>query len=203
MEKSKLLMATMNPHKLHEVREIFAATGLSERFELLCMSDLGFAGEIPEEEDTLEGNAMAKARFVHSMTGMDCFSDDTGLEVEALDGAPGVHSARYAGSQCNPSDNIKKLLMMLDQKHIATGTDNRNARFRTVICLINDGQEHFFEGIVEGEILRATEGNGGFGYDPVFRPKGHAQSFAVMPLAEKNRISHRGRAVEALAGFFL
>jgi len=203
MERKRLLMATMNRHKLDEAREIFTATGLSERFELLCMADIGFAGEIPEEEDTLEGNALAKARFVYALSGMDCFSDDTGLEVEALNGAPGVHSARFAGPECKATDNIRKLLQMLDEHHKTTGREQRNARFRTVISMILDGKEYLFEGVVEGEILTAPQGEGGFGYDPVFRPVGYEHSFAVMPLSEKNRISHRGRALEAMAGFFV
>jgi XTP/dITP diphosphohydrolase len=199
MERTKLLMATMNRHKLEEAWEIFTATGLSEQFELLCMADIGFTGEIPEEEETLEGNARSKAKFVRALNGMNCFSDDTGLEVDALGGAPGVHSARYAGPECNAADNIEKLLKMMEN----VDHPNRTARFRTVISLIMEGNEFYFEGVVEGEILTATEGDGGFGYDPVFRPTGYEQSFATMPLEVKNRISHRGRALEAMAEFLL
>ncbi len=192
MEKRTLLMATMNRHKLSEVQEILAQHEAGSFIQLLGMDDLGFSGEIPEEEDTLEGNAYAKSWFVYRLAGTDCFSDDTGLEVEALNGAPGVHSARFAGEEAIAANNIRKLLQMME------GKENRKARFRTVVSLILDGREHRFEGIVEGEILLSPEGAGGFGYDPVFRPKGYLQSFGTLPADEKNRISHRYMAIRRM-----
>lgn len=185
-------MATMNLHKLREVQYIFAQHTAGERFILNSLHDTGFTGDIPEEEDTLEGNASAKSWFVHRMTGMDCFSDDTGLEVEALGGAPGVYSARFAGEEAIAANNIRKLLQMM------VGKENRKARFRTVVSLILDGREHFFEGVVEGEILESPEGEGGFGYDPVFRPYGYQQSFGTLSAEEKNRISHRYMAIRRM-----
>jgi XTP/dITP diphosphohydrolase len=195
MREATLVMATMNRHKLTEVKAIFEQEGFEAAVELITMGDLGFAGDIPEEEDTLEGNASAKTRFVHSRYHRDCFSDDTGLEVEALNGAPGVHSARYAGADANAANNIRLLLSQLN------GETNRRARFRTVISLIINGSEYFFEGTVEGEILTEPEGTEGFGYDPVFRPYGYDCSFAAMPAEEKNRISHRYHAIREMAHF--
>jgi XTP/dITP diphosphohydrolase len=195
MRKPVLVMATMNSHKLGEVRAIFGQDGLDHAIHLQSMQDLGFEGDIPEEEDTLEGNASAKSGFVYERYGCDCFSDDTGLEVEALHGAPGVHSARYAGKEAIAANNIRLLLEQLD------GKTDRRARFRTVVSLIIRGEEHLFEGIVEGEILTAPEGAEGFGYDPVFRPDGYNCSLAAMPSAEKNRISHRYHAIRNMAQF--
>jgi XTP/dITP diphosphohydrolase len=192
MNTKNLLMATMNLHKFEEVSHILQRHPAGRMYALKSLHDTGFQGEIPEEEDTLEGNASAKSWYVYRMTGMDCFSDDTGLEVEALGGAPGVYSARFAGSEANASDNIRKLLGMME------GETNRRAGFRTVVSLILDGREYFFEGVVEGEILHNTEGAGGFGYDPVFRPNGYLQSFGTLSPEEKNRISHRYEAIRRM-----
>lgn len=168
---------------------------LDSRFKLLSLSDIGFTEEIPEDFDTLELNASQKAWHIYNRFGIDCFADDTGLEVDALNGAPGVYSARYAGEQKNPQDNIVKLLAEL------TGIDNRKARFRTVISLIINGEESLFEGLVEGQILTRKHGEAGFGYDPIFMPDGYNVSFAQMELDAKNAISHRGRAVSKLVSF--
>ena len=193
----KLVFATNNAHKLQEVRQI-----LGDRFEVVSLSDIGCEVDIPETAETLEGNALQKARYVKEHYGLDCFADDTGLEVNALDGAPGVHTARYAelageGSTHDTQANMKLLLKNLKNK------SDRNARFRTVIALIYKGEEHFFEGIVEGSILHERHGEAGFGYDPIFQPNGFTVSFAEMPAAEKNAISHRGRATQKLAKFLL
>jgi XTP/dITP diphosphohydrolase len=186
----KLLFATNNRHKLSEILGI---TG--DRHSILSLADVNLQGDIPETADTLEGNAIQKARFVHERTGMDCFADDTGLEIDALEGRPGVYSARYAGEGCSFEDNVRKVLAEMEGKSL------RSARFRCVICLILDGREYLFEGRVEGAILERPEGTGGFGYDPVFRPEGHSASFATMPAEEKNSISHRGRAVRKMMDF--
>lgn len=192
MKRRTLLMATMNKHKFEEVSAILIAEGIGRNIILKSMNDIGFYADIPEEEDTLEGNASAKTKFVHKLTGMDCFSDDTGLEVVALNGAPGVRSARYAGDDSNSENNIKLLLKNLE------GVSDRRARFRTVISLIMDEKEYLFEGIVEGEILEQPQGREGFGYDPVFRPAGYDCSFAEMPPEEKNIISHRYQAIRQM-----
>jgi XTP/dITP diphosphohydrolase len=186
----KLVFATNNEHKLTEIREM-----LGDRFELVSLSDIGCDEDIPETRDTLEGNASQKACYIFEKFGLDCFADDTGLEVEALGMAPGVYSARYAGPQRNSSDNIKRLLSELDK------INNRKARFRTVISLIMNGNETLFEGIVDGEILRETRGEMGFGYDPVFQPESLNFSFAEMDLTDKNEISHRGRAFNKLINY--
>jgi XTP/dITP diphosphohydrolase len=186
----KLVFATNNEHKLNEIQSM-----LGSRFHLLSLADIGCSEEIPETSDTLEGNASQKARFIFEKYGYDCFADDTGLEVEALNMAPGVYSARYAGPQRDSSDNMQKLLFELDK------INNRGARFRTVISFIMNGSETLFEGIVEGQILREPRGIQGFGYDPVFQPDGFNQSFAEMELNEKNKISHRGRAFTQLINF--
>lgn len=186
----ELLFATNNPHKLREIREI-----AGDRHRILSLADAGLESDIPETSDTLEGNARQKAWFIYEKTGRDCFADDTGLEIEALNGRPGVYSARYAGEGCTFADNVRKVLMEME------GITSRTARFRCAICLILGGREYLFEGSVEGEILRTPQGVGGFGYDPVFRPDGYEVSFAVMPPDEKNRISHRGRAVSAMIAF--
>lgn len=188
----ELVFATNNVHKLNEIRAIAGDT-----LRILSLKEIGCTDEIVEDAATIEGNASLKAFYIWNKYGTSCFADDTGLEVKALDGRPGVKSARYAGDDCNPDNNIKKLLKELMDK------PNRKARFRTVISLIADGREVQFEGIVEGEILREKRGKDGFGYDPVFRPIGYEQSFAEMSPDEKNRISHRGRAVQKLIGYLM
>lgn len=186
----KLIFATNNKHKLGEVREM-----LDGKVEIVSLEEAGLSGEIPETADTLQGNALQKAQWVWDRTHQDCFADDTGLEVDALDGAPGVYSARYAGEHCTFDDNVNKLLKALD------GESNRKAQFRTVICLIEDGEPRYFEGKVEGQILTERYGNEGFGYDPIFMPDRFAVSFAEMPLEVKNMISHRGMAVKRLTEY--
>lgn len=186
----KLIFATNNKHKLGEVREILDGT-----VQIVSLEETGLSGEIPETADTLQGNALQKAQWVWERTHQDCFADDTGLEVDALDGAPGVYSARYAGEHCSFDDNVNKLLKALD------GESNRKAQFRTVICLIEDGEPRYFEGKVEGQILTERYGNEGFGYDPIFMPDRFAVSFAEMPLEVKNMISHRGMAVKRLTEY--
>ncbi len=186
----ELIIATNNTHKVKEIRAV-----LSDRFKILSLEEVGICEDIPEDQDTLEGNALQKARFIYEKYGRNCFADDTGLEVEALNGAPGVYSARYAGASCNAEDNMDKLLSELSE------VANRSAQFRTVVALIIDGEEFLFEGKVEGEILKERQGKEGFGYDPIFCPKGYKDSFAVMPLEIKNSISHRGRAIRSLAAF--
>ncbi len=184
---NKLVFATNNMHKLEELRAI-----VGEKYEILGLKDIGCDTDIPETASTLEGNALIKARFVKDNYGYDCFADDTGLEVEALDGAPGVYSARYAGQEC---DSLKNMNLLL--KNMA-GKENRQARFRTVIALVMDDTTELFEGIVEGNILREPVGENGFGYDPVFEPEGRGESFAQMDSSTKNSISHRGRATRRL-----
>lgn len=186
----QLVFATNNPHKVDEVRN-----KLSGLFEIRTLSEIGCVEDIPETSDTLQGNAAQKSHYLHDHFHCDCFADDTGLEVEALDGAPGVYSARYAGPEKDSEANIDKLLSELE------GKENRRARFRTVISLILDGEEHFFEGIVTGTILTERHGTNGFGYDPVFQPDGYDRSFAELSMEEKNQISHRGRATEKLIQF--
>lgn len=186
----KLIFATNNRHKIKEISSL-----LEPGTDLLGLADVNITEEIPEEWETLEENALFKARFVHLRTGMNVFADDTGLEVEALNGAPGVHSARFAGEDRDSSANMTKLLGLLE------GKKNRNARFRTVIALIYDGCEYLFEGIAGGRIIEERKGNEGFGYDPVFIAEGYTLTFAEMPLSEKNKISHRARALEGLRKF--
>ncbi len=186
----ELVFATHNSNKVKEIKN-----QLGVEFDLKSLSDIGFHDEIEETETTLEGNALLKVRAIHQKTNTNCFADDTGLEVETLNGEPGVYSARYAGSDCNATDNMDKLLTNLKEK------ENRKARFRTVIALILDGKEHLFEGICEGEILLEKTGIDGFGYDPIFQPNGFDRSFAQMTLEEKNKISHRGLAVQKLIAF--
>ena len=185
-----LIFSTNNKHKIHEVRELIGSD-----IVLKSLADVGLEGDIPETSDTLQGNALQKAQWVWERTGNDCFADDTGLEVEALGGAPGVYSARYAGEHCSFDDNINKLLAALE------GNTNRRACFRTVICLIEQGVPRYFEGRVDGVILTERYGNEGFGYDPVFMPDRFAVSFAEMPLEVKNKISHRGLAVQKLCEY--
>lgn len=187
----KLIFATNNKHKVDEVR-----AALDGMVQIVTLAEAGLSGEIPETADTLQGNALQKAQWVWERTGRDCFADDTGLEVDALGGAPGVYSARYAGEHCSFDDNINKLLAALE------GRTDRRADFRTVICLIEGGEPKYFEGRVDGQILTERHSNGeGFGYDPVFMPDRFALSFAEMPLDVKNRISHRGLAVQKLAEY--
>jgi XTP/dITP diphosphohydrolase len=186
----ELVFATNNKHKIREIADL-----LDENFRILGLADLNITEDIPEEAETLEENALFKARYVHERSGLNVFADDTGLEVAALGGAPGVYSARYAGEGKSFDDNIEKLLGAMN------GADDRRARFRTVIALILDGSEYLFEGIVDGEITRERRGTGGFGYDPVFLASGHDRTFAEIPLAEKNTISHRARAMRKLLEF--
>lgn len=187
----KLVFATNNAHKLDEIRAI-----LGNKMEILSLNDINCHADIPETADTLEGNAALKAQYIYKNFGLDCFADDTGLEVEALNGAPGIYSARYAGGEGHDSEaNMKKLLAEME------GKENRKARLRTAICLIEDGKEHLFEGIVNGEIIQERRGGSGFGYDPVFVPEGYTETFAEMGNDEKNKISHRARAVAKLCDY--
>ena len=191
----KIVFATNNAHKLTEVRQI-----LGQQFQVVGLADIGCTEDIPETADTLEGNALQKAHYVKEHYGLDCFADDTGLEVEALGGAPGVHTARYAelageGDSHSSDANMRLLLRKLEKYN------NRNARFRTVIALLYQGEEYLLEGICEGTILTERHGTEGFGYDPVFQPKGYDRCFAQMTADEKNAISHRGRATQKLAEF--
>ncbi len=189
----QIVFATNNAHKLSEIRSI-----LGQQMEILSLADIGCHDDIPETADTLEGNALIKARWVKERYGFDCFADDTGLEVEALGGGPGVHTARYAyPDRHDPVANTRKLLAELHEK------DNRAARFRTVIALIQGIDEHLFEGIVEGHITTEERGTEGFGYDPVFAPEGGEKTFAELGVEAKNNISHRARAVRKLADFLL
>lgn len=187
----KLVFATNNQHKLDEIHDI-----LGNKVTLLSLSDIGCHDDIPETAETLEGNALIKARYVYDRFGYDCFADDTGLEVEALGGGPGVHTARYAyPDRHDPEANTEKLLNELQ------GNDNRKARFRTAIALILQGREHLFEGIVEGTIPTEKRGTKGFGYDPVFIPEDKGLTFAELGVDVKNKISHRARAVQKLCSF--
>lgn len=191
----ELIMATNNEHKLREIRQI-----LDGSYEVKGLKDIGCFEDIPETSETLEGNALQKARYVHEHYGVDCFADDTGLEVEALNGAPGIYTARFGqmNGYGESHDSDANIACLLDKLKDA---DSRKARFRTVIALIKDGREHLFEGIVEGEILPERRGLDGFGYDPIFAPTEAGVSFAEMGPAEKNRISHRGRATQKLVAF--
>lgn len=186
----ELIFATNNLHKLTEIQSI-----VGKNFTIKSLHEIGCTEDIPETAPTLEGNALLKAEFIYDKFGKNCFADDTGLEVEALDGRPGVFSARYATDGHDFEANIDKVLDEL------SGVENRKARFRTVIALILDGSVQYFEGIVNGEIIAERKGVKGFGYDPVFLPDGYEQTFAEMPLAEKNKISHRARAVSKLVEF--
>ena len=188
--KKKFVFATNNAHKLEEVTAI-----LGDKIELLSMKDINCHADIPETADTLKGNALLKARYIFENYQLDCFADDTGLEVEALNGAPGVYSARYAGDAHNSEANMKKLLQDME------GIENRKAQFRTVFALIINGKEHLFEGIVKGEITKHRHGTSGFGYDPVFIPEGYTQTYAEMGNELKNKISHRALATNKLCNF--
>ena len=184
----KLVFASNNAHKLSEIRAI-----LGDRIEIISLSDLQCHDEIPETADTLEGNALIKARYVWEHYGLYCFADDTGLEVEALGGAPGVYSARFAGEHASFEDNVCLLL-----ERLSGVAAPRRARFRTVVALIDEYGTHFFEGSVDGEITLERSGDHGFGYDPIFRPEGRVETFAQLTEQEKNSMSHRGRAVQKL-----
>jgi XTP/dITP diphosphohydrolase len=186
----ELVFATNNRHKLNELSKL-----AGDKFHLLSLKDINCFDDIPETADTLEGNAALKAQYIWKKFGINCFADDTGLEVDALNGKPGVYSARYAGEDQNSEANLSKVLKEL------SGNSNRKARFRTVICLIIDGKEYFFEGIVNGNLLSERHGIEGFGYDPIFVPAGFGQTFAEMDMALKNKISHRGIATEKLIVF--
>ncbi len=189
MKVKKIVFATGNPNKLKEIKYAINC------FEIVGLKDLCITEEIPETGDTLKENALQKAKYVYKKTGLDCFSDDTGLEIEALGNRPGVYSARYAGGDCNAEDNMKKVLKEL------SGLNNRIAVFKTVIALIIEGKECFFEGKVSGEIMKEKKGSGGFGYDPIFKPLGYQETFAQMSIELKNKISHRGLAVKKLVDF--
>lgn len=186
----KLVFATNNSNKIREIKPL-----LPSSIELLSLGDINCFEEIPENENTIAGNALAKAQYVKEKYGYNCFADDTGLEVVALRGQPGVHSARYAGEGKNDEDNMSKLLANLDHSH------NRKAQFKTVIALVLGGQQEEFEGICKGEILNTARGSAGFGYDPIFQPAGFDQSFAEMTATQKNEISHRAIAMRKLIEF--
>ena len=186
----KFVFATNNAHKLEEVSTI-----LGSKIELLSMKDINCNVDIPETADTLEGNALIKAKYIFNNYHLDCFADDTGLEVEALNGAPGIYSARYAGDAHNSEANMQKLLSDLE------GIENRKAQFRTVFALIIDGKDHLFEGIVKGVITKNRRGTSGFGYDPIFIPEGYTQTYAEMGNELKNKISHRALATNKLCNF--
>ena len=186
----ELVFATNNQHKLGELSRI-----VGDKFHLLSLKDVNCFDDIPETAETLEGNAAIKARYIWEKFGKNCFADDTGLEVDALNGQPGVYSARYAGEMQDSEANLAKVLREMN------GKSNRTARFRTVICLIFEGKEYYFEGIVNGILLSERRGVSGFGYDPIFVPDGFEQTFAEMNLDLKNKISHRGKATEKLLDF--
>jgi XTP/dITP diphosphohydrolase len=186
----KLVFATNNKDKVKEIKAL-----LDANIELLSLGDIGCTEDIEETENTLEGNAKLKVDYVTKKYGVNCFADDTGLEVEALNGAPGVYSARYAGENVTYEDNVRKMLKEM------RGRTNRKAQFRTVIALNLNKEQYLFEGICEGEILESTRGSSGFGYDPIFKPKGFNESFAEMSLAQKGKISHRGLAMKKLVDF--
>ena len=186
----KLVFATNNPNKLSELQDL-----VPEGIEILSLKDINCNEELPEANPTLEGNALQKAQYVYQNYGFNCFADDTWLEIEALGGAPGVYSARYAGEDCKAEDNMKKVLTKLENK------DNRNAKFRTVIALIIKGKENLFEGECSGKITKTKSGAEGFGYDPIFTPEGNEITFAEMSKQEKGAISHRGRAVANLVDY--
>lgn len=188
--KKELVFATNNAHKLDEVRDI-----LGDAFRVLSLREINCHDDIPETADTLEGNALLKARYVKEHYGYDCFADDTGLEVKALHNEPGVFSARYAGDAKDSRANMRKVLEKLHDQ------DDRSGRFRTVIALIRDGQEHLFEGVVNGTLIAAERGTAGFGYDPIFVPEGYTETFAELGDAVKNTISHRALAVQQLKTF--
>ena len=186
----EIVFATHNKHKLSEASKILPNSVL-----LISLDDINCTADIPETSDTIAGNALQKANYVKANFEQDCFADDTGLEIDALNGAPGVYSARWAGENCSYQDNIDKTLFEMK------GIKNRRARFKTVIALVINSETHLFEGIIEGKITEHPKGDSGFGYDPVFRPKGYSQTFAEMPEELKNKISHRAIAVNKLTAF--
>ena len=186
----QFVFASNNPNKIKEIQLL-----LPKEITILSLKDIDCLEEIPETAPTIEGNAILKANYVTKKYGYSCFADDTGLEVEALNGEPGVYSARYAGEQKNADANMNKLLTNLADR------ENRKAQFKTVICLNLNGNQHVFEGIIKGEIINEKRGSEGFGYDPIFIPNGYDKTFAEMPIAEKSKISHRGLAVEKLVAF--
>lgn len=188
----KIVFATNNQHKLEEIRKITQGS-----LEILSLTDIGCNEEIDETGNTLNENALIKATYVKERYGYDCFADDTGLEVDALEGAPGVYSARYAGEACRPEDNMEKLLAEMKE------TENRRAQFRTVIALRCNGENHLFEGVIRGSIIREKKGNEGFGYDPIFMPEGYDKTFAELGTEVKNQISHRAVATGKLMHFLL
>lgn len=188
----KLVFATNNINKLKELQQL-----LGEKVELLSLKDINCNDEIPEDYETLEENATQKAEYIYKKYNVNCFADDTGLEIKSLNNEPGVYSARYAGVDKDAKANMKKVLTKLD------GIEDRSARFRTVISLFLNDKEYQFEGIVDGDILESERGKDGFGYDPIFEPKGYNVSFAEMEMSEKNKISHRGLAVQKLVQFLL
>ena len=186
----KIVFATSNPNKIREVNEM-----LGDKFEIIGLKDIGCTEEVPETQETIEGNALQKARYVKDNYGVDCFSEDTGLEIDALNGAPGVYTARYGGLERSAEKNMAKVQTELADK------SNRGAQFKTVIALVLNGEEHLFPGIARGTIRKEKSGEGGFGYDPIFEPEGYDITFAEMDSKEKNKISHRGKAVRALIAF--
>ncbi|WP_369752318.1 non-canonical purine NTP diphosphatase [Flavobacterium sp. WC2409] len=188
----QLVFASNNKNKIKEIQQLLPAT-----IQLLSLEDIGCHEEIPETADTIEGNAILKANYVTKKYGYDCFADDTGLEVEALHGAPGVYSARYAGEQKDSNDNMNKLLTDL------SGKSNRNAQFKTVITLNKDGKQQLFTGIATGKITEEKWGDKGFGYDPIFKPEGYQETFAQLSSEIKNKISHRGKATQQLIAFLI
>ena len=188
----RIVFATNNQHKLDEIKKISKG-----QLEILSLSDINCHEEIPETGDTLKENALIKAHFVKKKFDMDCFADDTGLEVEALENAPGIHSSRYAGPDCDPEDNMQKLLQELQNK------TNRKALFRTVIALLLKGEVHYFEGIIRGEIIHQKKGTNGFGYDPIFKPEGYDKTFGELSEDIKNSLSHRAIATKKLVAFLL
>ncbi len=185
----KIIFVTGNPNKLKEIKSAINS------FEIVGLKDLGINEEIPETGDSLKKNALQKAKYVYDRTGLNCFSDDTGFEVEALNNRPGLYAAMYAGTDCNAEANMQKVLKEL------SGVSSRKAKFKTIIALILNGKEYFFEGVVKGRILKKKKGAGGFGYDPIFRPNGYEETFAQMSIGLKNKISHRGIAVKKLVSF--
>ena len=189
MSLKKIVFATGNSNKLKEIKSAI------DGFEIVGLTDLDMTEEIPETGTTLKENALQKAKYVYDKTGLNCFSDDTGLEIEALNNRPGVYSAMYAGADCNAENNMQKVLKEL------YSIRNRKAKFKTVIALILNGKEYFFEGVVSGKILQEKTGSDGFGYDPIFKPEGYKETFAEMSIGLKNKISHRGLAVKKLVAF--
>jgi len=186
----KIVFATNNQNKIAEIKDM-----LPKEIELLSLQEINCNEQLPETQNTLQGNAMQKAEFVFQNYGFNCFADDTGLEIKALNNEPGVYSARYAGEECNAEDNMRKVLQKLE------GENNRKAKFRTVIAQIIDGKESYFEGACKGKIMEEKSGEKGFGYDPIFKPKGFEKTFAAMTKQEKGAISHRGLATKKLVEF--